>query len=134
MPRFPVLAALPFLAGAALAQGAPSNAPVQAHYPGVSPAGNAVLTRQLQQGDAQLKMLIVQLRDTTKELQLALQRPTLDVEPFAALMKRSDALQAQIRLRQTDRILIALRGLPSGDRLPFLKAIGGALAAPAAPR
>lgn len=128
MPRFVLFAALPFLASAALAQGASApaaRAPApQAHYPGVSPAGNAILTRLLQQGDPQLRQIILQVRDTTKEMQLAVQRPTLDVDQFAALMKRGDTLQAQSRTRQTERIVIALRALPAADRLPFLKAIG----------
>ena len=49
------------------------------------PAGNAILTRLLQQGDPQLRQIILQVRDTTKEMQLAVQRPTLDVDQFAAL-------------------------------------------------
>lgn len=137
--RHAALAALPFLAGAALAQGAPTPAaaPPKAPQgiPGVSPQGNAIALQKLHQSDAILKQMVLQIRDAGQQLQLEAQRPVINVDLLGALIKKVDGLTAQIRAKQADNVAQALHALPPGDRTPFVRAVilGGPRPANAAP-
>ncbi len=119
--RHATLVAMPFLAGAALAQAPAPKAPPS--IPGVSPQGSAIAVAKMHANDALLKQLFVQMRDTSMQLQVETQRPVLNVDLFATLVKKLDALQTQFHSKQTDNIILTLRALPVGDRGPFLKAI-----------
>jgi hypothetical protein len=112
------LLALPFLAAAASAQ---APAPAAPAIPGVSAQGNAALAK-FRGGDAQAKQLFAQIRATAQQLQLETQRPALNLDLIASLLKKMDGLQAQFRTRQTDLLIQALHALPPADRTPFIKA------------
>lgn len=129
--RILCLAALPFVAGAALAQAAPKpTAPAaapqpQITIPGVSQAGVAVLNKMRNMPDNGLKMIIGQLRDVSSQLALEIQRPVIDVDKIAALLKKREMLMAQSQTRQDDRLVAVIKALPAADRAPFLRAVSG---------
>jgi len=127
--RAACLALLPFWASASLAQ----SAPAPMNVPGVSAAGNAVLTKLWRAPDPGFRMILGQLKDISAQLQLESQRPEVDVDTIAALLKKREGLAAQSLTRQNDRTVAALKALPVEDRGPFLRAISRSIgAAPAA--
>jgi hypothetical protein len=110
---------------------------VVAKVPGLSEAGNAVVTRSMEQPDPQMLEFSKQRAALGAEFQTAIAQKTIDLGQIEALMKREEQLQDEVRARTRVRILGLLNDLPEADRGPFLRALrvpGSALAAkPAAP-
>lgn len=101
----------------------PAGPPPAVNIPGVSPAGNALLTKLQSQRDPVLIQLAGQQRNAAQQMVTIMSAPTIDVEKFAALLKQSEGLTAQIRSRSDDKVLQALRALPAADRGPFLRGV-----------
>ena len=101
------------------------------NYPGVSLAGNAILTKLDQQPDPQFVQLLRQRKSTQDQLSNAIMTATIDPDRISTLMKQLDLIQSQIRSRSSDRVLTALKALPDEDRGPFLRAISNAVSRPA---
>ena len=53
----------------------------------------------------------------------AVMAPTIDVDKVAMLLKERDEVNNQVRARQTDRVVGALRMLTPPARSAFLKAL-----------
>lgn len=125
------LAAAPLIAQTPATPATPGGARKPINYPGVSAAGNAILTKLDQQPDQQFVQLLRQRKSTQDQLSNAIMTATIDPERIATLMKQLDLLQSQIRSRSSDRVLTALKALPEEDRGPFLRAISNAVSRPA---
>lgn len=106
---------------AAQAPAAPQRRPT--NLPGVSPAGNAILTKLDAQGDSQYGQLRRQQQQLKDQLSNAIMVPTIDVDRVSGLMRQMDMVQGQIRSRASERVVTALKALPEEDRGPFLRAI-----------
>ncbi|MDO6415750.1 hypothetical protein Q4F19_15270 [Sphingomonas sp. BIUV-7] len=115
------LATVPALAQTPPAPAAPARRPT--NLPGVSPAGNAILTKLDAQGDPQYSQLRRQQTGLKDQLSNAIMVPTVDVDRVATIMRQMDVIQSQMRTRASERVLTALKTLPEADRGPFLRAI-----------
>ncbi|PZU07948.1 hypothetical protein [Sphingomonas sp.] len=116
-----VLTALPATAQTPPAAPAPAHRPT--NLPGVSPAGNAILTKLDAQGDPQYSQLRRQQQGLKDQLSNAIMVSEIDVDRVAGLMRQMDLVQGQMRTRSSERVLAALKALPEADRGPFLRAI-----------
>lgn len=117
---FAGVAALP-----AVAQTPPPAAPQRrpTNLPGVSPQGNAILTKLDSQGDPQYVQLKRQQTGLKDQLSNAIMVPVIDVDRVAGIMRQMDVVQGAMRSRASERVLAALKALPEADRGPFLRAI-----------
>jgi hypothetical protein len=93
------------------------------NLPGVSPAGNAILTKLDAQGDPQYGQLRRQQTGLKDQLSNAIMVPVIDVDRVTGIMRQMDLVQNQIRARSSERVVAALKALPEADRGPFLRAI-----------
>lgn len=118
------LAFIGFAAVPAVAQ-TPPAAPARrvTNLPGVSPAGNAILTKLDAQGDPQYGQLRRQQTGLKDQLSNAIMVPVIDVDRVTGIMRQMDLVQNQIRARSSERVVAALKALPEADRGPFLRAI-----------
>jgi hypothetical protein len=115
----------------AIAQAPPPAAPAASpapqrrptNLPGVSPQGNAILTKLDAQGDPQYAQLRRQQTGLKDQLSNAIMVPTIDVDRVAGIMRQMDLIQSQMRSRSSERVVAALKVLPEPDRGPFLRAI-----------
>ncbi|NIJ08368.1 hypothetical protein FHS31_001985 [Sphingomonas vulcanisoli] len=121
-----IAAATPALAQVPPAQLAKPAAPPPVNIPGVSAAGNATLTRLQGQRDPVLQQLAQQQQGVARQILTAIAGANVDVDKFAGLLKQSEGLNAQMRVRADDHVLQALRALPPADRAPFLRGVVGA--------
>jgi len=130
--RTACVALLPLLAVSAFAQTPAAKAPSapSVSVPGVSPAGNAIITKSRNMPDQQLRVILGQLKDVSSQLQLETQRPQIDLDKLATLLKRREGLVAQSQTRQDDRLLALLKALAPEDRAAFLRALSAPRAAP----
>ena len=95
------------------------------NIPGVSAGGNAALTKLQEQRDPILIQLATQQRNVSQQIIAAIAGANVDVQKFAALLKQSEGLTAQIRARADDHVLQALHVLSPADRAPFLRGVVG---------
>jgi hypothetical protein len=125
------LAALLAAAGGAYAATPPVKAaapattlaaqPIPVRFPGVSEAGNAVLTKAQSTPDPQLQTLARQLRTIRDQLTTAVMAPVIDVDKVSEILRQQDGVQSQIRTEQTERWIAVFKQLPSGDRGTVLR-------------
>lgn len=115
------------LATAPLAAQSPPPSPPAArrvtNLPGVSPAGNAILTKLDAQGDPQYAQIRRQQTALKDQLSNAIMVPVIDADKVAGIMRQMDLVQSQLRSRSSERVVAALKALPEADRGPFLRAI-----------
>ena len=111
---------------------APAPTPPSVRFPGVSEAGNAVLTKAQTTPDPQLQTLGKQLKGIRDQLTSAVMAPVIDVDKVGDVLRQQDALQAQIRNEQTERWIAVIKQLPSGDRGTVLRTMLLARQRPAA--
>lgn len=115
------LATAPALAQTPPPAAAPQRKPT--NLPGVSPAGNTILTKLDSQGDPQYAQLRRQQQGLKDQLSNAIMVPVVDVDRVTGIMRQMDVIQGQMRTRSSERVLAALKALPEADRGPFLRAI-----------
>jgi len=108
-------------ASAGSAPGAP--APAQVRFPGVSDAGNAILTKAQTTTDPQIQSLFRQLKTVRDQLTSAVMAPTIDADKVAGILRQQDTLQTQIRTQQTEHWITVLKQLPGEDRGTVLRTL-----------
>jgi hypothetical protein len=119
---------------------APAPGPVR--FPGVSDAGNAILTKAQTTPDPQLQSLARQLKTVRDQLTSAVMAPTIDLDKIAGILRQQDTVQTQIRQQQTEHWITTLKQLPDEDRGTVLRTLllsrtrqaASATAAPASPQ
>jgi len=118
------------MAHAAIAQ-APSQPAAKAQtpaaqakkIPGVSDEGNAILLKAQSQPDPLLQQLATKARAAHDQLMSAVMAPVIDPDKVEAAMKAENDATTQIRDHATDRLIAAVKALPSDDRGTFLRTL-----------
>lgn len=121
LSTLPAIAQTPPPAAPAATPAAPQRRAT--NLPGVSPQGNAILTKMDAQGDPQYSQLRRQQQGLKDQLSNAIMVPTIDVDRVAGIMRQMDLIQGEMRNRSSERVVAALKALPEADRGPFLRAI-----------
>lgn len=107
-------------------QPAKPSAPAAAQpkkIPGVSDEGNAILAKAQTQSDPLLQQLAAKARAAHDQLMSAVMAPMIDPDKVEAAMKAENAVQGEIRDHATDRLITAMKALPSDDRGTFLRTL-----------
>lgn len=128
----PACLALILLAGqAAFAQqqAQPAARTAPRRIEGMSEEGNAIFAKAQAAPDPDLLALVRQQRQVRDQLSAAALQATINPDRIEELLRRSEDLQSQVRIRNNDRMLGVLRELPESDRAAFLR---GVLPKPAA--
>jgi len=102
---------------------APAAATPPRKIPGVSDEGNAILQKAQSTPDPLLQQLATKARTAHDQLMSAVMAPIIDPDKVAAAMKAENDAQTQIRDHATDRLIAALKLLPSDDRGTFLRTL-----------
>jgi hypothetical protein len=100
---------------------APVPGPVR--FPGVSDAGNAILTKAQTTPDPQLQTLARQLKTVRDQLTSAVMAPAIDLDKIAGILRQQDTVQSQIRAQQTEHWVAVLKQLPGDDRGTVLRTL-----------
>lgn len=101
----------------------PATATPPRKIPGVSDEGNAILQKAQSTPDPLLQQLGVKARTAHDQLMSAVMAPIIDPDKVAVAMKAENDAQTQIRDHATDRLIAALKLLPSDDRGTFLRTL-----------
>lgn len=99
------------------------TAPAAVRFPGVSDAGNAILTKAQTTPDPQLQSLARQLKTVRDQLTSAVMAPTIDLDKIAGILRQQDTVQTQIRTQQTEHWITVLKQLPEEDRGTVLRTL-----------
>lgn len=105
------------------AAAAQAQAPAPPKVPGVSDAGNAILSKAQTSPDPQMAAAIRQIQAAHNQLTAAVMEPTIDVAKVGALMKQQASAETAARTRQNDRLIAVLGQLSPADRGAFLRAL-----------
>ena len=107
------------------ATAAPAAAQPQApkRFPGVSDAGNAILAKAQTTPDPQLQAIGRQAKAAHDQLVSAVMAPVIDLDKVTAAMRAEEAVQAQLRTHNNDRLLAVLKQLSTDDRDTFLRTL-----------
>lgn len=92
----------------------------------VSPAAEAVIKKWMGSRDPVIDKSVRELGSVMQQLRALPSAPRLDLARMTALMRRQEALEAQIRTRGNNRTLAMLREMPEGDRMKFLRSMAQA--------
>lgn len=116
------------LAGATIAQTPPASSTRAApsavrKFPGVSDAGNAILSKAMSTPDPEMVTAIRALRANRDSLQHLVMSPPIDPDKLAALLKEGEAAQATMRERQDTLMVAAIRQLNDADRAAYLRTL-----------
>ena len=102
---------------------APAAAQQPRKIPGVSDEGNAVLLKAQTTPDPLLQQLATKARAAHDQLMSAVMAPVIDPDKVEAAMKAENDVQSQARDHATDRLIAAVKALPSDDRGTFLRTL-----------
>jgi len=102
---------------------APAAAAQPRKIPGVSDEGNAILLKAQTTPDPLLQQLATKARAAHDQLMSAVMAPVIDPDKVEAAMKAENEVQTQIRDHATDRLIAAVKALPSDDRGTFLRTL-----------
>lgn len=91
--------------------------------PGVSDEGNAILLKAQTTPDPLLQQLATKARAAHDQLMSAVMAPVIDPDKVEAAMKAENDANSQIRDHATDRLIAAVKALPSDDRGTFLRTL-----------
>ncbi len=108
----------PGTAPAAKAIVPPPGAPVR--RVALSTEGRAIAARIVGAPDPRLKEIQAELTTLRQQKAQMIAGVTVDVEKLEPVIRREEALQAELRTRQNDRLMALLRALPDADRIALL--------------
>lgn len=101
-------------------------------FPGVSDAGNAILNKAMSTRDPQLVEAVKAQRAARDALVHFAMTPPIDPDRLATLLKESETAQSQVRLRNYELMVAAIRQLNDADRAAYVRTLAPQ-APPAAP-
>jgi len=102
---------------------APTAAAQPRKIPGVSDEGNAILLKAQSTPDPVLQQLATKARAAHDQLMSAVMAPVIDPDKVEVAMKAENEAQTQIREHATERLIAAVKALPSDDRGTFLRTL-----------
>jgi hypothetical protein len=97
--------------------------PAPKRFPGVSDAGNAILAKAQTVPDPQLQAIGRQGKAAHDQLVSAVMAPVIDLDKVTVAMRAEEAVQAQLRTHNNDRLLAVLKQLSTDDRDTFLRTL-----------
>jgi len=106
----------------------------------LSPEGRAIASRIVGSADPRIAQIQTDIAAIRKQKMDLIGGSTIDVDTLEPLLRKEEALQAEFRTRQNDRLLVLLRALPDNDRVALLHSMtnpvnpdGAKASAPATP-
>jgi len=89
----------------------------------LSPEGRAIASKIMGAPDPRLPQLQAEMATLRQEKLQFIAGPTVDVAKLEPLLRREEALQAEFRTKQNDRLIALLKALPDPDRLALLQTL-----------